>query len=320
MNKKVTKNPDPSNSPLGKGGIKGGKKLLLTGASGFLGWNICREACNNWEIFGTVFTHPVKIKGVKIVRSDLTRFREFKKVFKEISPDAVIHTAALSSPDYCQQHKAATRKINVDSPINIAGLCADNNVPFVFTSSDLVFDGLNAPYSEDDPVCPVNLYGEQKVLAEVGIMKRYPGAAVCRMPLMFGDPGPAASSFFQTMLKAFKEGRELSLFEDEYRTPVSGQTAAGGLLLAVEKIHGLVHLGGRERISRYNFGLLMMGVLGIRDARLLRCRQKDKATAAPRPPDISLDSSKAYSLGFRPMPLKDQLEELLLKRPGQKKH
>ncbi len=290
------------------------KKLLLTGASGFLGWNICREAYKSWEIFGTVFTHPVKIKGVEIVQTDLTRFREFKKVFKEIRPDAVIHTAALSSPDYCQQNKADTRKINVDAPVNIAGLCADSNIPFVFTSSDLVFDGLNAPYKEDDPVCPVNLYGEQKVLAEEGIMKRYTGAAICRMPLMFGDPGPAATSFFKTMVMALREGRELRLFEDEYRTPVSGKTAAQGLFIAMEKIEGIIHLGGTERISRYNFGLLMMGILGIRDARLIRCRQKDMTTAAPRPPDISLDSSKAYSVGFNPLPLKDQLEELLVKK------
>ena len=288
-------------------------KLLLTGASGFLGWNICREAYKSWEIFGTVFTHPVKIKGVKIVKTDLTRYREFRKIFKEIGPDAVIHTAALSSPDYCEQHKSGTRKINVDVPVNIAGLCSDSGIPFAFTSSDLVFDGLNAPYTEDDPVCPVNVYGEQKVRAEEGIMKRYPGAAVCRMPLMFGDPGPAAWSFFQTMVTALREGRELRLFEDEYRTPISGQTAAEGLFIALEKMNGIIHLGGTERISRYHFGLLMMGVLGIRDARLLRCRQKDIATAAARPPDISLDSSKAYAKGFRPLPLKDQMEELLVK-------
>ncbi len=288
------------------------KKLLLTGASGFLGWNICREAYKSWEIFGTVFTHPVKIKGIKIIQIDLTRFREFKKVFKEIGPDAVIHTAALSSPDYCQQNKTETRKINVDTPVNIAELCADSNIPFVFTSSDLVFDGLNAPYKEEDIVCPVNIYGEQKVLAEEGILKRYPDAAVCRMPLMFGNPGPVASSFFQTMLAAFKEGRDLRLFEDEYRTPVSGKTAAQGIFIAIEKLSGLIHLGGMERISRYNFGLLMMGVLGIKDARLIRCRQKDITTSAPRPPDISLDSSKAYSAGFKPLPLKEELKLISL--------
>ena len=289
------------------------KKLFLTGASGFLGWNICREAYKSWEIYGTVFTHPVKIKGVKIIQLDLTRFKELKRVFKEIRPDAVIHTAALSSPDYCQQNKAGTRKINVDIPVNIAGLCADSRIPFVFTSSDLVFDGMHAPYREEDPVCPVNVYGEQKVRAEEGVMKRYPDAAVCRMPLMFGDPGPAASSFFQAMLAAFREGREMKLFEDEYRTPVSGKTAAQGIFIAMEKLKGLIHLGGIERISRYNFGLLMMGVLGTRDAKLIRCRQKDITTAAPRPPDISLESSKAYSAGFKPLPLKDQLEELLIR-------
>jgi dTDP-4-dehydrorhamnose reductase len=289
------------------------KKLLLTGASGFLGWNICREAYKSWEIYGTVFTHPLKIKGVKIIRIDLTRFKELKRVFKEIRPDAVIHTAALTSPDYCQLNKAKTRKINAGTPVNIAGLCADSRIPFVFTSSDLVFDGLHAPYREEDPVCPVNVYGEQKVRAEEGILERYPDAAVCRMPLMFGEPGPAASSFFQTMLTAFREGRELKLFEDEYRTPVSGKTAAEGIFIAMEKLKGLIHLGGIERISRYNFGLLMMGVLGTRDAKIIRCRQKDINTAAPRPPDISLESSRAYSAGFKPLSLKDQLEDILIK-------
>ncbi|MBI5666308.1 MAG: NAD(P)-dependent oxidoreductase [Nitrospirae bacterium] len=290
------------------------KKLLLTGASGFLGWNICREAYKSWEIFGTVFTHPIKIKGVKIVRADLTDFREFRKLFKEINPDAVIHTAALSSPDYCQQNKAATRKINVDAPVYIAGLCADRGIPYAFTSSDLVFDGLKAPYKEDDPVGPVNIYGEQKVRAEIGTLKKYPDASVCRMPLMFGDPGPAASSFFKTMLTAFREGRELRLFEDEFRTPVCGKTAAQGIFIAMQKCKGLVHLGGTERISRYNFGLLMMGVLGTRDARLLRYSQKDATSIASRPPDISLDSSRAHSAGYRPLPLKDQLERLLVKK------
>jgi dTDP-4-dehydrorhamnose reductase len=203
--------------------------------------------------------------------------------------------------------------------MSMCRLCADGNIPYVFTSSDLVFDGLNAPYKEDDPVSPVNFYGEQKVLAEEAIMKIYPDAVVCRMPLMFGDPGPAALNFFQTMVTAFREGRELRLFEDEYRTPVSGKTAAQGLFIAMEKMKGLIHLGGIERISRYNFGLLIMGILGIRDARLIRCCQKDMTTAAPRPPDISLDSAKAYSVGFNPLPLKGQLEELLVKRSRPKR-
>jgi len=287
------------------------KKLLVTGASGFLGWNICQEAKKNWDVHGTVFSNPVKVPGVNIVRIDLTDFKAFKKVFNEIGPDAVIHTAAATSPNYCQEHPDEAEKMNVDAAVNLAGLCADKKIPFAFTSTDLVFDGLNAPYREEDPVCPVNIYGAQKVRAEEGILKKYPSAAVCRLPLMFGEPATVASGFFQSMIKAIKEGDELHLFVDEFRTPVSGQTAARGLLLAIEKAGGLLHLGGKERISRFNFGLLMMDVLNVSEARLVRCSQKEIKMSAPRAPDISLDSSRAFALGYDPLPLREQLRESL---------
>lgn len=287
------------------------KKLLLTGASGFLGWNICQVAKNDLDIFGTVCTNPVDIPGAHTLRADLTDYKELKKLFSDIQPDMVIHAAAASKPGYCEVNRQEAKKINVDASVNIAGLCADRHIPLVFTSTDHVFDGHHAPYKEDDPVHPLNCYSEQKVLAEEGIFKTYPSAAICRMPLMFGDPGPAGSSFYVTMVNAFKEGRELTLFVDEFRTPISGTTAARGLLLALEKAEGLLHLGGCERISRYHFGLLMMDVMGISEANIIRCRQQDVKLSAPRAPDLSMDSSKAFARGFKPLPLREELQRLL---------
>ena len=290
------------------------KRLFVTGASGFLGWNICNANQKEWEIFGTFNSNPIVIAGINTVQIDLTDFKELKRIFKEIRPHAVIHTAAASNPDFCQKNPAESQKINVDTSLNIAGLCADRKIPFAFTSTDLVFNGLNSPYREEDPVNAVNVYGGQKVLAEEKIFRTYPLAAVCRMPLMFGNPGPAASSFFQSMINALKEGRELRLFVDEFRTPVSGKTAVQGLFLALNKVNGLIHLGGVERISRYNFGLLLMETLGIREAALIKCQQKGIITAAHRPPDVSLDSSKAFASGFKPLPLREELKSLL--EPG----
>ncbi|UCD34930.1 MAG: NAD(P)-dependent oxidoreductase [Nitrospiraceae bacterium] len=285
------------------------KKLLVTGVSGFLGWNLCRTAQQEWDVWGTWCTHPVIAPGATFVQVDLTDFRRLKRIMGDIGPDAVIHTAANSRPDYCEQHRAETQRINVDAALILAKLCADRSIPFAFTSTDLVFDGLRPPYGEHAPVSPVNVYGEQKARAEEHVLKAYPEAAVCRMPLMFGDPGPAASSFFMSMVAALREGRELKLFVDEFRTPVSGRTAAEGLLLALVKTQGLLHLGGAERISRFCFGLLLMDALGIREARMMQCRQADVATAARRAPDVSLDSARAFALGFRPGTLRDQLRE-----------
>ena len=200
--------------------------------------------------------------------------------------------------------KMRHRAINVDAAVNIAMLCSDINIPFVFTSTDLVFDGLNAPYHEDDPVGPVNIYAEQKAMAEEKILKVYPESAVCRMPLMFGLPSPFNQSFIQPMIRAMRDGEELTLFVDEFRTPVSANSATQGILLALEKVHGLIHLGGRERISRYDFGLLMEKLSVNHRAKLIPCNQKDIVMPAPRALDVSLDSSKALGLRLQSFTIK----------------
>lgn len=285
------------------------KRFLVTGASGFLGWNFCRLAQADWDIYGTYFSHFVEISGITGVKVDLRDFQALKQIFQSVQPDGVIHLAAQSSPNFCQNSPQESQTINVTASCNIAGLCADASIPFVFTSTDLVFDGLNPPYKETDAVCPVNLYGEQKVMAEVGILERYPLTAICRMPLMFGVATPNTTSFMQSFIQTLREGKELSLFIDEFRTSVSGQTAAQGLLLALEKVNGIIHLGGKERLSRYDFGRLLIEVLQLPDG-LKACRQQDIKMAAPRPADVSLDSAKAFELGYAPLSLREELEAL----------
>jgi dTDP-4-dehydrorhamnose reductase len=114
----------------------------------------------------------------------------------------------------------------------------------------------------------------------------------------------------QPFIQTLREGKELSLFIDEFRTPTSAKTASQGLLLALEKVNGRIHLGGKERVSRYDFGRLLVEVLQLPANSLKACRQQDVKMAAPRPPDVSLDSSKAFELGYAPLSLREELEAL----------
>jgi dTDP-4-dehydrorhamnose reductase len=287
------------------------RRLLITGASGFLGWNLCAAAREAWRVVGVVCAHPLEIPGVIGVTCDLTRAADVRALFAEVRPDAVIHAAAAAQPNVCQAKPAETRRINVDAAVTVAGLAAEAKIPCVFTSTDLVFDGTRAPYREEDPVSPVSVYGEQKAAAEAGVRARHPGARVCRMPLMFGDPGPVAQSFLQSWIGALTRQMPLSLFVDEFRTPVSGRTAAAGLLLALEQGSGILHLGGRGRISRYDFGRLLAGLLGADPGLIVPARQSDVSMAAPRPPDVSLDSAAAYALGYDPPRLEEELRRTL---------
>jgi len=288
------------------------QRLLVTGASGFLGWNICQRKRNQWQICGTTFTHQVTIPSVDTVTIDLCDAAAGERLIEDISPDAVIHTAAEANANICQEHPARTRPINVDAAVNLAQVCHRRGIPFVHTSTDLVFDGLYPPYSEDSAVCPIGHYGQQKAAAEEGILECNPEASVCRVPMFFGLPSPSSSDFTHRMLTLVRENRPVRLFTDEYRTPVSVDVAIEGLFLALEQgVAGLLHLGGEERVSRYEFGQLLVEVAGLENAQLIPVMQRDLPMAAPRPGDVSLNSGKAFALGYHPGPLRHQLAAFL---------
>ncbi len=285
-------------------------KLLVTGASGFLGWNACQLARDRWQVYGTYGQHAVKQPGATLLKVDIGDRAALQALFADVQPDAVLHLAALSKPNYCQTHPEDSYRINVAATQAIAELAAERQLPCAFTSSDLVFDGRQPPYTETSPVCPVSRYGEHKVLAEQALLAAYPRAVACRMPLMFGPASPHAESFLQSFVRSLRAGDELRLFTDEYRMPVSAATAVQGLLLALDRASGILNLGGRERRSRYEFGLLMAETLDLPTASLRACLQRDVPMPAPRPADLSLDSSKALALGYAPPPSQVELATL----------
>jgi dTDP-4-dehydrorhamnose reductase len=280
-------------------------KLLVTGASGCLGWYI-GQAATDWEVYGTYHQHRTIAPNCRPIALDLTDTAALNQCFSQLRPDAVIHAAALAQPNACQENPSLSYKINVLASFYIAIACADLNIPCVFTSSEQVFDGTQAPYREDDPRSPINLYGEHKALAEAGMLARHDQVAICRMPLMFGAV-PHASSFIQPFIQRLRSGELLQAFTDEIRMPVSGWDAAQGLLIALKHHQGILHLGGKERLSRFAMAQILVEVLGIDAARIEPCLQADVKMAAPRPADLSMDSTIALSLGFEPQDFRSGL-------------
>jgi dTDP-4-dehydrorhamnose reductase len=287
------------------------KKLLITGASGFLGWHLCKAAQLDWQVYGAVNHNTLDCPGIIVLPIDLTDQDALMDLMQDLRPDAVIHAAALSRPNDCQSNPDVSFAVNVQASLNLAHLCGALEVPCVFTSTDQVFDGLNPPYAETAPVSPVNLYGEHKVMAEAGMRERNPKTIVCRLPLMFGVV-PHAPSFLESFVSALQEGQTLKLFLDEIRTPVSGQAAAQGILLALEREPSCLHLGGTERISRYDFGKVLAKILNCSEALLEACQQADVPMAAPRPVDVSLNSSLAFSWGYSPSKIEEALQQFCL--------
>ena len=284
------------------------RTLLVTGASGFLGWHICRAAVTAWNVVGAYCAHETLIDGVVMQRLDLCS-PDLRDALDELAPDAVIHAAAFPHPNACEQAPEQSEAINLKATRALAEYCCACGIPLVYTSTDLVFDGLHAPYEEDDETCPVSIYGRHKAEAERAVLALAPLGVVCRMPLMFGDRDGAPASFMAPWIDALRRCAPLSLFVDEFRTPVSGIVAAQGLLRALASgVTGVLHLGGQERISRYEFGMKLADVFGLSPATIRPARLAEVQMAAARPPDVSLDSSRAFALGYAPGTIDDQLE------------
>lgn len=300
-------------------------RILLTGASGFLGGIFCRELAGKHEITGLCQSREVRQPGVCARQLDLTDARAVAELLRAGRFDAVVHAAALSNPNQCQQQPELSRRVNVEATTVLADLCAQAGLPLAFTSTDLVFDGQGSLYAEDTPPSPVSLYGEHKALAEQAVLARHPeGGLVCRLPLMFGRSEPGATCFLDGFLACAKRGEPLRLFEDEFRSPADAADVARGLVLMLERgARGILHLGGPERLSRLEFGQKLKDALHALgpdahvapELELVPTRQADVPMAAPRPRDVSLSSGRAVSLGFAPATVAQALPRVLRQAP-----
>ncbi|NEQ44271.1 MAG: SDR family oxidoreductase [Leptolyngbya sp. SIOISBB] len=281
------------------------RSLLITGASGFLGSHLCLYSQTNWQVWGTYHTQAITHPNVKMLPLDLTDEQSIDACWQQACPDAVIHTAALSKAGQCQQNPDLSYQINVAGTVHLAKCCAQAEIPFIFTSTDLVFDGTCPPYGESDRPHPVNTYGEHKALAEAAVLAQYPAATICRLPLLMGTAMGSAQCFIQATLATIAADTPQTLFTDEIRTPVSVTDAIQGLHLILDQgVSGIWHLGGPQPLNRYELGLLIAESFGVSTTTLKPGLQSSVQLATPRPQDVSLASQKAVALGYMPQSLK----------------
>ena len=286
-------------------------KLLITGASGLLGHPLCRLARRRWAVCGIYRRHAPQVSGITSIQTDLRGLDQLSALIRRLQPEAVIHAAAVADINYCQAHPQSSAVLNVDVPLRLAEACAELGIVYLFVSTDLVFDGRQAPYSEMRRVNPLSTYARQKVQAERAVLHRYPRAQVCRLPLMFGVSPYSAHQFSYRMLMNICQERPLSLFTDEFRTPVDNCSAAVGILTVLGRASGLLHLGGRTRVSRYDLGILMARALNKVPSMVRPVTIAELSLTAPRAPDVSLDSRRASALGFAPALLEAGVEKVV---------
>jgi dTDP-4-dehydrorhamnose reductase len=259
--------------------------VLITGAAGLIGSYLVRTAAR--------WAPHAHVHGITRQDADLTDERQIAILWRNLNPDAVIHCAALSRAGACEADPRLAYEINVQATGRLADLAHDR--PFLFLSSDQVFDGAKGSYVETDEVDPVNVYGRTKAEAERRILRNRNHTAI-RVALTAGSSRSGDRSFVEEMRQACRRGHTLTLFTDEFRCPLpAGAVARAIWELLDRKRPGLYHLGGSERLSRWDIGL----VLAQREPELSACLKPGSLRdyrGPRRPPDLSMRSGKIQEL------------------------
>lgn len=265
--------------------------VWITGAGGLIGSYLVALAPQ--------FVPQFRAIGLTRDSLDLLDSAAVGRVFDEQKPAAIIHCAAISKSPDCQSNPALARKTNVEVTALLAELAAD--IPFLFFSTDLVFNGRKGNYVETDAVEPLSVYAETKVAAEQIVLTN-PRHTVIRTSLNGGTSPTGDRGFNEQMRLAWLAGQTLNLFSDEYRSPIPAVATAHAIWeLLAGKQAGLFHVAGAERLSRAQIGEALA-------ARWLELNSKFNVGSlkdyqgAPRSPDTSLNCAKAQAQLSFPLP------------------
>lgn len=286
--------------------------MLVTGASGFMGWNLSRLLRDEFQLTGTYCCNGTLATGVDTLRLDITDDASLQRSLQDKEIDVVVHAAALTSPDVCEKDPDRAMKINVEGTANLARWTRDAGALLVYISTDLVFDGCKGWYRETDPPSPVNTYGRSKLLGEEEVQALCPAWIILRPSIFYGWGTGSSHSFVDWILCNWQTGRKVGLFRDQYRTFLYvGDLAEGLKQIVTRKIRNeIFHIGGRDRLSRVDFGERFAKQFGFSTDLMEPISIRDLSDYAARGLDCSLSTDRLEKLGFRPSSLQEGLDAM----------
>ena len=289
-------------------------KILITGGSGLLGQYLNVVLSKNNKILTLYNTNLGNCGYFYSQKINLLDHKELHNIFNNFNPDAVMHTAAISHPIL---PKGVSSKdvfdINVTATKHIAELCDKFNAKLIYTSTDLVYAGYRGSMlKEDAKLIPVSLYAETKLMGEIKIQKTFNNFIIIRLALLFGYGLWHSKNHYKLMLKDLGQGKQVKLFEDQYRTPISLIEAARIINELVDKNikSEIINFGGIERVSRYEFGERLCEMINYDKALLVKIKMDDVPNL-PKVEDVSMDTTKLQSFGIKQRNIEDMIFELL---------
>ena len=264
-------------------------RLLVTGSNGQLGT----------ELMGLISARSsYEVLGLDLPDHDLTDRDHVLGVLTEWRPDVVLHGAAFTAVDLCEEQVEAAYRVNCAATRFVADGARRVGAHVVYVSTDYVFDGTkDSPYVEWDPPAPRSVYGRTKLGGELEID---PGWSIARTSWVCGEHG---NNMVKTLLRLGDQGGELTFVDDQIGHPTfAGDLAAMVLKLGVERVPGIFHTTNQGAVSWFEFAREVFRVAGHDPERIspISTDQLDPPRPAPRPANSVLDNMAWRLHGFTP--------------------
>lgn len=285
------------------------RTLLVLGASGLTGYKTMQLAKKRFDTHGTYNLR--KTENESLIKLDVTRGDEMKKVVHEIKPDIIVNTVALHNVDYCETHEDEAYNVNSRVVGNLAEICNNLGVRLIHISTDFVFDGTVGNYSESDKPNPLNVYARSKLEGEIHASK-CSSFCILRPSVVYGwtltekQATTASSSgkpqnFALWALSKMKKNEEMKIVDDQYTSPTLADVLASvSLRLATSDMNEIFHVSGTNSISRYEFTRKLAVMMGYPSSNIMPISSKTFSQVAKRPANSSLNCAKVQeALNYR---------------------
>ena len=309
-------------------------RVLVTGLSGMVGSRMSELFPSDYELIPLSSTAGV----------DLTDLKSVNEYVQKISPDCIVHLAAKTNVDECESDKESDfiqigknvdRDFDINTymsetpgewigcksafAVNVVGTCnitksiMGKSIPFLYISTDFVFDGEEEEYGEDSSPNPLNWYGMTKYFGEKIVQKNIPHAVVARVSYPYGVSPSPKKDFVRKMIDYLMEKGALSLISDQIITPTYIDDIVNGIefLIRNNVKSEIFHLVGSTSLSPYDVGQMLVEKTGV-NGKLSKALAVDFFKGrAPRPFILKMKNDKLDKLGFQTLSFENGVTKLL---------
>lgn len=290
-------------------------RLLITGASGLLGLNLCLLAsAQGHDVTG--LSHSRGLQGIPfdLKQVDLRDEEKARALIAEAEPEAIIHCAAVANINEAEKDPEGTHLINAEVPGWLAGATTDWKIPFVHVSSDAVFDGEVGDYRETDPTHPLSLYAQSKLEGEHAVQGANPDAIIARV-VFYGWSLSGTRSLSEFFFNNLQAGKSVNGFVDTFFCPLYVEDLGHTLLEMIDRgCAGLYHVTSPECLSKYEFGVRIAKRFGFDPDLVQPIRATDIDRGVTRSLNLTLSSEKVQAALGHPLPSVDEGIENLFER------